>query len=181
MSFLSTFIAEYYVVKLRIFHKSWQSSHSKLGKSNQIHHTTIYYYEILQVLFYFWVCNLINKCLTIRWQLSKYSVVSSEEVRGVQPNPSIPLFTWIPYQYAVAWLVVVPVIPKMEKTLFVSSKLTFSKYLWCLNLALLVGAESHKISLLSPCFVIAASIAENSSIINILRMSTLKRQVRGRS
>ena len=44
---------------------------------------------------------------------------------------------------------------KMESKLFVSSKLTFSENLRCLNLALLVSAVSQKRSLSSTCFVIA--------------------------
>ena len=44
---------------------------------------------------------------------------------------------------------------KMESTLFVPEKLTFSENLRCLNLPLLVGALSQKRSLSLTCFVFA--------------------------
>ena len=44
---------------------------------------------------------------------------------------------------------------KIESTLLVSSKLTFSENLRCLNLALMVGAVSQNRSLSSTCFVVA--------------------------
>ena len=45
--------------------------------------------------------------------------------------------------------------PKIESTLFVPEKLTFSENLRCLNLALLEGGLSQKRSPSSSCFVIA--------------------------
>ena len=44
---------------------------------------------------------------------------------------------------------------KIESTLFVPEKLTFSENLRCLNLPLLVGALSQKRSLSLTCFVFA--------------------------
>ena len=68
---------------------------------------------------------------------------------------------------------------KMESTLFVFTKLTFSENLRCSNLPLLVGAVSQKRC--SPKLVLLLqakiSIAGNSNILNILRMSTLQGQI----
>ena len=68
---------------------------------------------------------------------------------------------------------------KMESTLFVSTKLTFSKNLRCLNLLLLVGSVSQRDC--SPKLVLFLQakvfVAGNSNILNILMMSTLQGQI----
>ena len=69
---------------------------------------------------------------------------------------------------------------KMETTLFVSSKLTFSNYLLCLNFPL--WNKANKLKRAISFEVISYEIphipvAPNSSIINIRRVSTLKGRV----
>ena len=68
---------------------------------------------------------------------------------------------------------------KMETTLLVSSNLTFSEYLRCLNLPLwwVQYLKRDCTSQLVLLLQAKVSIAGNSNILKILRMSSLKRQV----
>ena len=70
-------------------------------------------------------------------------------------------------------------ITKMEMTLFVSSKLTFSDFLWCLNFLLMEKNELKRVvSFEAISFeILHPTEAQNSNIIKNRRMSSLKRQI----